>query len=307
MSVRKNIGFGLMMRGVARAEAERRVDEAARNYQLAIASPTTTAADLDAARRALEDANIALRAAQERERLEVEAMNADVARMRNDLDAAQRASTLTPQLLAARQADLISRQQELEQFRQERQDAMNRRAEAAAAQQAEAAGLAAEEAAAEAAAAERAAEEAARRSHEQAAAWQPRTFEGVSFQVPAGAWAPDTVDRRPVTSWMDGPSLTWNGPLLDGGRDGFVRVMITATHEGGLIPTDGGEWFTVPGADKAYGGIDTTDYAGAPTRNTTVWLDILDGDRLVRVSAEFPGGPKGEQMARELIASISTR
>jgi len=120
----------------ARIEAERHADEAARNYQLAIASPTTTAADLDAARRALEDANIALRTAQERERLAQEAMNADVARMRNDLDAAQRASTLTPQVVSARQADLISRQQELEQFRQERQDAMNKRAEAAAAQQA---------------------------------------------------------------------------------------------------------------------------------------------------------------------------
>jgi len=120
----------------ARTQAEQRVDEAARNYQLAIASPTTTAADLDAARRALEDANIALRAAQERERLAQEAMNADITRMHNDLDAAQQASTMTPQLLAARQAELISRQQELEQFRQERQDAMTRRAEAERTQQA---------------------------------------------------------------------------------------------------------------------------------------------------------------------------
>src|SRR5205085_1916013 len=65
----------------ARAEAEKRVDEAARNYQLAIASPTTTAADIEASRRALEDANIALRTAQERERLAQEAMNAEVQRM----------------------------------------------------------------------------------------------------------------------------------------------------------------------------------------------------------------------------------
>jgi membrane-bound lytic murein transglycosylase len=169
-------------------------------------------------------------------------------------------------------------------------------AEASQAAEAEAARLAAEEAAAA---------EAAQRSREQATAWQSRTFEGVSFQVPAGARAADTVDRSPVTSWMEGPSLTWNGPLLGGGQPSFVRVMITATHEGGLIPTDGGEWFTVPGADKAYGGIDTTDYTGVPTGRTTVWLDILDGDRLVRVSAEFAAGPEGEQMARELIASIS--
>jgi outer membrane protein OmpA-like peptidoglycan-associated protein len=120
----------------ARTEGERRVDDAFRAYQLAIASPTTTPADIDATRRALEDATISLRAAQERERLAQDAMSADVTRMRNDLDAAQRSGTLTPQLLSSRQADLISRQQELEQFRQERQDAMTRRAEAERAQSA---------------------------------------------------------------------------------------------------------------------------------------------------------------------------
>jgi outer membrane protein OmpA-like peptidoglycan-associated protein len=120
----------------ARAEAERRVDEAARNYQLAIASPTMTAADIEAARRALEDANIALRAAQERERLAQDAMNAEVVRMRTDLDAAQRTSALSPQVLSTRQADLIARQQELEQFRMDVGAAAARRADAERAQQA---------------------------------------------------------------------------------------------------------------------------------------------------------------------------
>lgn len=120
----------------ARAEAERRADEAFRNYQLAISSATTTPADLETARRAMEDANIALRAAQERERLAVDAMNADVTRMRTDLAAAQQANTLSPQLLATRQADLIARQQELESYRQEQQNAMTRRADAERQQQA---------------------------------------------------------------------------------------------------------------------------------------------------------------------------
>ena len=120
----------------ARVDAEKRVDEASRNYQLAIASPTTTAADIEAARRALEDATIALRTAQERERLAQDAMNAEVQRMRSDLDAAKQANTLTPQLLSARQADLISRQQELEQYRQEYQTAIGRRTEADRAQEA---------------------------------------------------------------------------------------------------------------------------------------------------------------------------
>src|SRR5205085_183874 len=85
---------------------------------------------------AAEDAHIALRTAQERERLAQEAMNAEVQRMRSDLDAAQRTNALTPQLLATRQADLISRQQELEQFRQDYQAALNARVNAERAQEA---------------------------------------------------------------------------------------------------------------------------------------------------------------------------
>ena len=137
------------------------------------------------------------------------------------------------------------------------------------------------------------------------AGWEPRTFEGVEFAVPPGARMADTVDMRPVNSFMDGPSLTWNGPALGGGEYSYVKVMVVATFEAGLTPVDGGEWFTVPGAESAYGGIDTTDHTGAPTGTTTLWMHLLDGDRQIVVDAQFPVGETGMQMARDVIASLS--
>ncbi len=120
----------------ARAEAERRADEAFRAYQTAIASSSTTAEDLESSRRALEDAQIALRAAQERERLGQESMEAEINRLRTDLDAARQANIIPAPVLSERQADLLSRQQQLEQFRRERDEAASRRGETERSQQA---------------------------------------------------------------------------------------------------------------------------------------------------------------------------
>ncbi|TQN37846.1 hypothetical protein FHU33_4513 [Blastococcus colisei] len=139
------------------------------------------------------------------------------------------------------------------------------------------------------------------------AGWELRSFQGVSFAVPSGARAADTVDLRPVTSWYEGPSLTWNGPALGGGEYSHVKVSITETFEGGLTPADGGEWFTVPGAESAYGGIDYwtgTEGLGPTVESYTFWLQVLAGDRQIHVSGTFPAGEAGEQMARDLLASI---
>jgi len=114
----------------ARIDAERRVDEAFRAYQTAIASASSTAADIDAARRALEDAQISLRAAQERESLGQAGMEAEISRLRSDLEAARQQNTMAAPVLSERQADLLSRQQQFEQLRREREEASARRAEA---------------------------------------------------------------------------------------------------------------------------------------------------------------------------------
>src|SRR5437763_5629320 len=110
-------------------EAERRVDEAFRTYQTAVASASATPADIETDRRALEDAQIALRAAQERERLAQEGMDAEVNRLRSDLEDARQASAMSHEVLSQRQADVLSRQQQLEQFRREREEAVARRTE----------------------------------------------------------------------------------------------------------------------------------------------------------------------------------
>jgi hypothetical protein len=137
--------------------------------------------------------------------------------------------------------------------------------------------------------------------------WEPRSFQGVTFGVPPGARMADTVDQRPVTSWMEGPSLTWHGPAV-GAEEHFVKVMITETFEGGLGPGDGGDWFDVPGAEQAYGGIEPSSLdegTGGQVESTILWLDVLHGDRLVRVNARFAAGPEGETMANQLIDSLS--
>jgi hypothetical protein len=139
------------------------------------------------------------------------------------------------------------------------------------------------------------------------AGWEARSFLGVSLAVPSGARMADTVDDVPVSSWMDGPTFTWNGPLLGGDEYSYVSVKVTTTFEGGLAPLDGGRWFTVPGADKAYGDIeeplviDGVEY----TDRTIASLSMLAGDRVIHVNAAFPAGPEGEQMAEDLIASLS--
>jgi hypothetical protein len=83
------------------------------------------------------------------------------------------------------------------------------------------------------------------------AAWDTRNFMGLTFAVPPGARTADVVDDAPVSQW-EGPTFTWNGPLLGGDEYSFVSVEVTDTYEGGLPPLDGGDWYTVPGADDAY-------------------------------------------------------
>ena len=111
----------------ARVEAERRLDDAMSHYESAVAAGS---ADADTLRRQVEDAEISLRAIQERERLNEDAMNAEVNALRNDIQSAQNAQPpIDAGVLSQRQADVIRRQNELEQFRVERQSDVTRRAD----------------------------------------------------------------------------------------------------------------------------------------------------------------------------------
>jgi hypothetical protein len=137
--------------------------------------------------------------------------------------------------------------------------------------------------------------------------WEPRTFQGVTFAVPPGARMADVENDVPVSSWTDGPSYIWNGPHLGGDAYSSVSVTITEPFEGGLPPREGGRWFSVPGAEKAYGNIEyaPATRGGPDADRTIVWLEMLAGDRVVQLDAAFAAGPEGEQMAQDLVDSIS--
>jgi outer membrane protein OmpA-like peptidoglycan-associated protein len=100
----------------ARIAAERQLEE----YYGKYASSITTSApsDVDAMRRQIEDQQFTLRSIQERERANAEAMQAEIARLRNDLTASQQAGALSADVLAQRQADILARQQQLDTLRQ---------------------------------------------------------------------------------------------------------------------------------------------------------------------------------------------
>jgi hypothetical protein len=139
------------------------------------------------------------------------------------------------------------------------------------------------------------------------AGWEVRSFRGVTFRVPPGARSADVENDVPISSWTDGPSYIWNGPPLGGDAYSSVSITITEPFEGGLPPRGGGRDFTVPGAEKAYGNIEfapVTQGDHAADR-TVVWLEMLAGDRVVTLDAAFAAGPEGEQMAHDLVASIS--
>lgn len=111
----------------ARVSAEQQLDDLRRRYETAIATGST--ADIETLRRQVEDQQLAVRAAQQREQLDQQALEAEVTALRSDLDAAQRAGTMSAAVLSERQADLIRRQADLDALRAARQADIDARAD----------------------------------------------------------------------------------------------------------------------------------------------------------------------------------
>lgn len=109
----------------ARLQAEQQLDQLTRQYQAAIASGN--AADVERLRAQVEDQQIALRAIQERERLNEQSMGTEIESLRNQLQSARQQGNATSDALADRQAELERREQELQALRKEREaDLANR-------------------------------------------------------------------------------------------------------------------------------------------------------------------------------------
>jgi outer membrane protein OmpA-like peptidoglycan-associated protein len=111
----------------ARLAAERQLDEAYTRYAASIT--TSAPSDVDTMRRQIEDQQLSLQTIQDRERTDAESMQAEIARLRTELTAAQQAGSVNADLLAQRQADIVARQQQLDALRQALQAEAAARAE----------------------------------------------------------------------------------------------------------------------------------------------------------------------------------
>ena len=103
----------------ARVSAEQALDSAYARYESVLA--TGTPAEIETARRAMEDQQIAVRTAEQREQMNETALSSEIDRLRNELQAAQTAGSMSTQVLSERQADILARQQQLEQLRAARE------------------------------------------------------------------------------------------------------------------------------------------------------------------------------------------
>lgn len=119
----------------ARVAAEQQLDSAFARYESSFSSASTS--DVDSLRRQVEDQQIALRAIQERERLNEQAIAAEVESLRRDLDGIR--TNLSPQVISERDAIIANRQQQLEMLRREREADLAHRTELERQQQAAAA------------------------------------------------------------------------------------------------------------------------------------------------------------------------
>jgi hypothetical protein len=132
------------------------------------------------------------------------------------------------------------------------------------------------------------------------AGWEARTFMGATFGVPPGSTEPDSV--LPYSIQGDSPAYAWLGPALEGSERQLVNIRIDSLD--GTFSHEGNEAVAVPGAIEAYATVAPEPrHVDAPDVTALV-LDARTADGVVHVSATFPAGPIGEQMGRDLIASL---
>lgn len=128
--------------------------------------------------------------------------------------------------------------------------------------------------------------------------WESRTFQGVTFSVPPGAQVPDAQD--PGNADVP-PSFVWTGPSLGQGTNAQITVRIQSADQAPALAPEY-QSITVPGAEQAHA---RTGAIATQPPMTAVDVHIIAGGRFVHVVGMFAAGPAGEQMARDLIASLS--
>ena len=119
---------------LAREEAERQLDAMYRQYQTAMTS--SSAGDVEALRRQVEDQQLSLRAIQERQRMNEEALATEIRGLRTQLDESKQQGQASAQAVSEREAEIARREADLERMRRERAEEDARRVEAERQQQA---------------------------------------------------------------------------------------------------------------------------------------------------------------------------
>src|SRR5438270_4916139 len=215
----------------ARIAAERQLEEAYDKYTATIT--TAAPSDVDAMRRQIEDQQLALRTIQERERANAEAMQAEIARLRADLTAAQQTGNLSADVVAQRQADILARQQQLDTLRQSLEAEAAARAqrdkqeqEAIAAAQARR-----QQADAEAAALRQQAENAAQQAQAAQAAAQQANAQAQQAQAAAQSAQTQLEDTRRQLAERDAETRRLRI------QNELARIASTRSEQRGLIVT----------------------------------------------------------------------
>jgi outer membrane protein OmpA-like peptidoglycan-associated protein len=119
---------------LARVEAQRQLDAIMQRYESAIG--TASATEIENLRRQVEDQQIALRAIQERERLNEQTLSSEINALRSELQTAREQGSANVQLLSERQAELQRREEEFQRLRREREADIAARADLERQQQA---------------------------------------------------------------------------------------------------------------------------------------------------------------------------
>jgi hypothetical protein len=130
------------------------------------------------------------------------------------------------------------------------------------------------------------------------AGWEPRSFQGVTFGVPPGSREADYV--MPVPPQGDPATFVWYGPAFPGEMIlQTIEIRIDALR--GTFFFEGSEPVAVRGAQEAY--VSFSPSIDAP-EVTGMALDARTADGVLHLDARIPTGPEGEQIGRDLIATI---
>jgi hypothetical protein len=143
--------------------------------------------------------------------------------------------------------------------------------------------------------------------------WEARSFLGVDFAVPPGARMADYVNPKESPGTDGGNTFIWNGPDAGGDRQVFTHIKVVVL--GDDVPQDlaaeGYGIAAVRGTQQAFLATQTgeiSDVDEQPFQVLDMGLEAwTSSGRHLHVEAVLPVGPVGEQMVRDLVASLVIR